>query len=557
MKRWYLVTIASLWLTLSLSAASLEPPKASEKWITLTADEFQFISNASPAATLDIARDMLRMRAAVGQVTKLKVRSPLPTKVFIFANERAFAGYRDAVLDRKTENIVGVFAHGDAGNFILMRSDTDGVDRIVYHELTHYFVQNTTAGMPLWLNEGLAEFYSTFRSAETTVQIGRPVAEHVLWLRGQSLIPLQELFTTTISSRDYNEGTRQGVFYAQSWALLHYLMTDADRRAKLIQFLGNLGAGKSIDDAFTSAFSMKYAQLEQDLRTYVRRFGFAYMTYPMAEMSIPAPPKPEAMPRDEMLFQLGHLLVHCGPETAEDAERFLNEALTANPENAAAHADLGRLHEAAGRHDAADASYETAARLGSDDPEVFLLAASSLMQRYAGTLPTDIPPKELLKIRRLFERATELDPNRAAAWAGLGATYIGATQDLERGIAALEKSIALAPGQDDAAFHLAQLYANTGRHDDAARLVQRLETSTTLAPEMKAHLASIREYLERADDQERVVSTMNDAINKANTGQYTEALSIVEALLPSITDPAMLEEARRFRDEVGRLVKKK
>jgi tetratricopeptide (TPR) repeat protein len=557
MKRWYGVTIASLCLTLSLSAASLEPPKASEKWITLTADEFQFISNASPAATLEIARDMLRMRAAVGQITKLKVRSPLPTKVFIFANERAFAGYRDAVLNRKTENVVGVFAHGDAGNFILMRSDTDSVDRVVYHELTHYFVQNTTAGMPLWLNEGMAEFYSTFRTIDSSVHIGRPIPEHVHWLRGQSLIPLQELFTTTTSSRDYNEGSRQGVFYAQSWALLHYLMTDADRRAKLITFLGQLSAGKSIDDAFTAAFSMKYAQLEQNLRSYVRKFGFTYMTYPLADMDSPEPPKPEPMPRDEMLFQLGHMLVHCGPETAEDAERFLHEALAANPENAAAHADLGRLHEIAGRRDAADAAYTAAAQLGSDDPQVFLLAAYSLMQRYEGASPADVPEKELLKIRKLFERATELDPNRAAAWAGLGATYIGATQDIERGVAALEKSITLAPGDDDAAFHLAQLYTQAGRHDDAARLVQRLETSTTLSASMKAHLGSIREYLDRAENHERVVSTMNDAISKANAGAYSEAVALVDALLPSIADPQMLQQAKEFRDEVAKLAPKK
>lgn len=556
MKRWCCITIASLALAFRLSAASLEPPKANEKWISLTADEFQFVSNASPKATLEIARDMLRMRAAVGQITKLKVRSPLPTKVFIFANERTFGGYRDAILDRKTENIVGVFAHGDAGNFILMRSDTESVDRIVYHELTHYFVQNTTAGMPLWLNEGLAEFYSTFRTEGPSVHIGRPVAEHVQWLRGESLIPLQELFTTTTTSRNYNEGSRQGVFYAQSWALLHYLMTDADRRAKLIQFLGHLGKGKSIEDAFSASFAMKFAQLEQELRNYVRLFGFKYMKYPLEEMNIPEPPAPEPMTRDAVLFQFGHLLAHSGPATAEDAQRFLREALAANPENAAAHADLGRLHEVAGRRADADVSYAAAIDLGSDDPEVFLVAGHSLMKRYEGRSPLDIPQRDLLKIRGLFERATELDPNRAMAWTALGATYVGSTTNVAPGIAALEKSLALAPGDDEAAFYLAQLYANNGRGDDAARLVHRLETSPTLPTPMKEHLRSMLDYLDRASNHERVVSAMNDAVAKANDGKYAEALTIVDALLPSIEDPAMLEQAKQFRAEVAKLVKK-
>ncbi|HEX6640616.1 MAG TPA: tetratricopeptide repeat protein [Thermoanaerobaculia bacterium] len=557
MKKRSMLAVAVLCATLHISGATLEPPKPSEKWITLTADEFQFISNASPAATLDIARDMLRMRAAVGQVTKLKVRSPLPTNVFIFASERGFSGYRDAVLQRRSENIVGVFANDPSGNFILMRSDTESVDRTVYHELTHYFVQNTTAGMPLWLNEGLAEYYSTFRTVGDAVHIGRPISEHVLWLRGQTLIPLPELFATTVDTRTYNEGIRQGVFYAESWALLHYLMNDADRRAKLIRFLTQLGTGKSVDDAFTAAFSMKYAQLEQELRSYVRHFSFPYLNFSLDEMSIPEPPKPEPMSRDEVLFQLGHLLAHVGPETAATAERFLQDALEENPDHAAAHADLGRLYDVAGRRADADAAYARAVRLGSNDPEVFLLAAYSLMERYRNQSPMSISRAEIARMRELFQRSTQLDPKRAAAWAGLGATYISSTEDLAPGIAALEKSLALAPGDDQPAFHLAQLYANSGRTEDATRLMHRLETSTTLDEESKANLRSMIAQLERSAIQEHLVDAMNDAIAKANAGEPAEALTLIDALMPSITEPEMLEYAKKFRDEVAMRIRKK
>jgi tetratricopeptide (TPR) repeat protein len=195
--------------------------------------------------------------------------------------------------------------------------------------------------------------------------------------------------------------------------------------------------------------------------------------------------------------------------------------------------------------------------LGSDDPEVFLLAAYSLMKRYEVSWPLGVPAGDLGKIRKLLQRATELDPNRASAWTALGATYVGSTQDLATGIAALEKSLALAPGDDEAAFYLAQLYANSGRRDDAARLVHRLENSATLLPSMKVHLRSLLEYLDRADNQERVVSTINDAITKANAGQFAEALAIVDALLPSIEDPEMLQEARKLRDDFAKLVRKK
>jgi tetratricopeptide (TPR) repeat protein len=550
-----LVVLVSLCLSTSLAAATLEPPKAKERWISLTADEFQFISNASPNATLEIARNMLRMRASVGQVTRLTVRSTLPTKVFIFSNERAFAGYRDAVLQRKTEGVIGVFAHGQSGNFILIRGDVDEVDRTIYHELTHYFVRNTAADLPLWLNEGLAEYYSTFHVAGQSLHIGRPVAEHVLWLRQNSLIPFRDLFAMTDKSRDYNEGQRQGVFYAQSWALTHYLMIDNDRRVKLARFLSGLSAGKSVDEAFQSAFAMKYEELEQDLRNYVRRFAFLYANIPAGAIGISEPPKPEAMTHDAVLYQFGHLLVESGRSVAGEARRFLEQALKVHPDHAAAHADLGRLHDIAGRRADADAEYAHAVRLNSNDAEVLYLAASSLLQRYANAPMGNVPRAEMQRMRELFRRSAELDPKRAGAWIGLGATYLGSTEDLAAVIAALEKGLGVTPAEDEGAFVLAQLYANSDRHEDAKRLIRRLERSTD--GQVQSGARALGEHLDRASAHNRNVNAINEAVTKANAGQFAEALAIVEAALPSITDPAMLEHARKFREQLAAMAKKK
>lgn len=549
------VAVLLLFLALPLSAAPLEPPKPNEKWITVSVEEFEFISNASPAKTLDIARDMLRMRAAIGQVTNLKIRSTLPTKVFLFAGERGFAAYRDALLGRKAERVGGLFAHGDIGNFIVMRTDED-VDRVVYHELTHYLVKNTVGGLPLWFNEGIAEYYSTFRTVGKSMHIGLPVTEHVLWLRNETLIPLPELFATTKESPNYNEGDRVGGFYAESWALLHYLLADPDRRTKLGHFLSHLGAGKSVDEAFTAAFAMKYAQLEQELRGYVRRRTFSYVNIPLADSYEAELPAPQPMPRDALLFQFGHLLAHSGRANAASAERFLNESLAANPNNAAAHADLGRLHETSGRRAQADAAYTAAVKLGSDDPQVFLQAASSLMERYFGREAANVPRAEMIKIRELFARATQLDPTLALAWAGLGATYVGQTEDLDAGIAALEKSLALRPGDEQSAFHLAQVYANAGRAAEAVKLVRRLEESTTLDADKKAYLRTIEEHFDRTAAQEKIVASMNEAITKANAGRFQEALDMVDAILPSIVDAKLRAEAERFREAVAARVKK-
>lgn len=540
---------------LALDVAALEPPAPNEKWITLTVDELQFISNAPPAKTMNVARNMLRMRAAVGQGTNLKIHSTLPTKVFLFARPREFAAYRDALLQRTAKNVGGMFAHGDTGSFILIPAG--GVDQVVYHELTHSFVQNTRAGLPLWFTEGIAEYYSTFRIEGNSMQIGRPVTAHVMWLRNEKMIPLEELFATTKEAVVYNENERIGVFYAQSWALVHYLLTEPERRARLGRFLAELDGLAKVDEAFRKAFAMTYEQLEEELRAYVRRSTFSYLTVPLDETLAADLPKPEPMTRRDVMFELGHLLAQAGGATTPAAERFLKEVLALDPNHAGAHADLGLLYETRGRRAEADAEYATALKLGSDDVNVVMQTALLLAERHSRSWTAPVPRAEVLKVRELFERVTKLDPTRAAAWTGFGKTYLDQNEDVGPGIAALEKSLELAPGDDPTAILLAMLYIKAKRADAVAKLSKRLLESPTVDLVSKTYLRSLVEDFDREAVHEKIVESMNAAMAKADAGQYGEALAIIDGVLPSILDPETRAQAQKYREEVAARAKKR
>ncbi|HYK02144.1 MAG TPA: tetratricopeptide repeat protein [Thermoanaerobaculia bacterium] len=543
----FLSLLTALVVAFSLSARELEPPKADEKWITFDTDGFRFISSASPRATQDIARDILRMRAALAKVTKLEVRTERPTRVYIFPSERRFATYREAALDVKNDAVTGVFVTSSSGgNFILLDSSAESVDRVVYHELTHQFVQNTSAGLPLWFNEGLAEYYSTFQTVGDQTLIGRAVQDHVRWLRFQfqSLIPLRELFATTSSSPTYTEGDRHGIFYAQSWALVHYLMTDPARRTQLGRFLTLLDGGKSVDEAFSGAFGMKFAELEQALRTYILGVSFQYNSYALADIAIDELPEPAAMPHDEVLHQLGYLLAHSRAVHAGTAERFFKEALAANPRNAGVYAELGRLYESAGRSAEAGTAYEKAVQLGTSDAAVYLLAGNSVLRR------------DPARARAYFQQATKLDPESAPAWSGLGSTYVSGEGDRAAGIAALEKSLALAPGNDEATFYLAQLYAHASRFEEARKLARAVLARTKDEP-MQRHLTTMLAQVDRFEAQNRALSAINDAVTKANSGRYQEALVIIDRVLPTIEDAELQQQTRALREQVASQVKPK
>src|SRR5258706_9879197 len=245
-----LLAFASLCL-LSTSALAIEPPREKERWTTLAIDELTVYSSADDYTTRSVASDLVRLRGALGVVTQLKVRSPLPTRVYIFGDRRTFEQYSQAAIGQ-SDKISGVFLSDRDGNHVLIAGSSKGVDRIVYHELTHYFLRNTVSShVPLWFNEGLAEFYSTFSASKDTVDVGLPIAEHLAWLHNEKLIPLKDLFAINHDSKEYNEGNRSGVFYAESWALVHYLMIgNPARRDQLGTYVGLIAGGRAIDAPF-------------------------------------------------------------------------------------------------------------------------------------------------------------------------------------------------------------------------------------------------------------------------------------------------------------------
>jgi tetratricopeptide (TPR) repeat protein len=585
-------------LTLSLlatTAFAIDPPREKERWTTLRIEELTIYSSANDYTTRTVASGLVRLRDVLSVVTKLKVRSPLPTKVFIFGDERSFAPYCEAVMGR-SEHLSGVFLSHRDGNHVLIDGSVRGVNHVVYHELTHYFLRNTLpAGVPLWFNEGLAEFYSTVTADTGSVDVGRPLEQHVLWLRNQPLIPLKDLFAINHDSKEYHEGNRQGVFYAESWALVHYLMMgNPERRTQLGTYVGLIASGMKIDDAFQTAFHATYDELERELRKYIRSFSMSYMRYTVADLKAADVPAPQPLPRDALLVGLADLLIHAHTPHFGEVETFLTAALQANPSSADANAEMGVAKSWQRQNAEAETYFEKAVQLGSRDAVPYLLYADSILRRVDASVRHNAgaPSADVLKARELFRKATDLNSSSAVAFSGLGATYTMTTDDPAPGIAALEKSLALAPSEADALYNLVVLDARAGRRDEALKRLDALAAvadpemvrharenvffadlnraaelgragkhaeaaaimknvaAQTTNEQLKAQLTQQLLSIDKVDTVNAQVTDFQRAVEKANAGKFKEALALVDALMPKITEPEMLAAATDFRKKL-------
>ncbi|HYO90088.1 MAG TPA: DUF1570 domain-containing protein, partial [Pyrinomonadaceae bacterium] len=336
-------TVLVILLTLLISAAPAVSAK--ETWTSVRSKNFHLIGNASEKEIREVATKLEQFRDVASRLlSKANFNSPVPTKVVVFKNGSSYKPYKP-LYQGKPANVSGYFQPGRDVNYITLtieQADDNPYD-IIFHEYVHLLVANNLTSTPLWFNEGLAEYYSTFEvtDGDKKAWVGKPKGYHVRLLREQKLLPLQTFFGVDHDSPLYNERNKQSIFYAQSWALIHYLLlgNEGKRAPQLNRFIDLVSGGAALEAAFQQAFQMDFATLEKELKKYVQRD-----TYPVTiatfskKLEFDAEMQSSTMTEAEALASLGDLLLHIN--RLEDAEARLQQSIALDPKLSAAQASL-------------------------------------------------------------------------------------------------------------------------------------------------------------------------------------------------------------------------
>ncbi|HUI07569.1 MAG TPA: hypothetical protein VL486_11260 [Verrucomicrobiae bacterium] len=187
--------------------------------------------------------------------------------VYVFLNEQA---WREFVGAGKLEPWTGGWCTGRE-LFFWSRPHFKFQGTTLPHELTHLVLYRFVGGdIPLWLNEGLAEFegirlYRTY--LKTRGYILTNVRDH---LDRSQYIPLDDL----TSAVDYPRETDQVVaFYTESQRLVSFLYYQHGGIGPLIRFLKLQSQGSRFDSAWREIYSSKYT----DQQAFEDKF-IAYIT---------------------------------------------------------------------------------------------------------------------------------------------------------------------------------------------------------------------------------------------------------------------------------------
>lgn len=350
-----IVLAACLALTGAFPQGTTQAPasaveKISKDWKRIRTDHFETVSNAPVEKVREVLVQLEAFhRYLVTDLLALKTASPVPTVVFIFKDTGTYSRYQPRLADGSRQKIAAAYflQSVDMNHIVLpIKLEQGNPLRLIFHEYYHFVIQANFPEMPSWMREGLAEFYSTYEVDPTSGQcnIGRPIDNHIDWLQAEKLLPLEQLFDQAAASKLLrgSDRRRMALFYAQSWALVHYLMIsqNTERQPQLKAYLEAVKKRLPAAQAFQTAFGTTYDDMQRELKAYANSKLFM-MRYSWNPEDLLASSTVEPLTESEAEYLQGDLLTRIG--AAADAEEALKKVLARAPDLAAAKVSLAAV----------------------------------------------------------------------------------------------------------------------------------------------------------------------------------------------------------------------
>jgi tetratricopeptide (TPR) repeat protein len=435
------------WLTWSPVVAH-----AQEDWRGMQAENFYLVGDASEGAMRRVAERLEEFRSAF-----LAVRPPseqmtgeIDTTVVVFDSDRDFEPYKPLTPDGSTANVGGVFLDSGYDVYIALTGEREA-ERAIYHEYIHQ-VSREDRWWPLWFKEGVAEFYSTIqlRDGNETARVGLSIPEHLGRLRNGVMIPIDEFLRVDQTSRYYNQGREQSLFYAQSWALVHYLFLKRPGGSdQMLSYLQLLGSGTDVETSFQTAFGSDYQTLGTELDLYIDNS----LTLPAIDYRLDDAVErsdrwdAEDITEAEASYHLGEVLWRV--DRRDEAVEHLERAIALAPDDDRPLNLMAMIYETDGDPDTAFEFFERAASIESAGYLPHLFFGQRALVRVGDGAGSDLDSA----VRHL-RRAVELRPDSFEAISWLGQALVRSPETASEAATVLGRAVEL----DDTDHDLAVTY---------------------------------------------------------------------------------------------------
>lgn len=433
---------ASTGPTAFASAPKPALPGIDNRWRHLRSPHFELYSQNKDGESREVLHNLEILRAIFFESLKLRERLHVDVTVYYFREKKDFQAYLPDAFRNSTSLVGFHLFRGDRAVIVMgPADDEDSAQTTIFHEYVHHLFRITEQDPPLWYNEGTADVLAGMKVNRKKVQIGTPLVDRALYLRQETLIPLEQLFSAEHSPKLYVDEIHTGVFYAESWALLHFLRfgDSGFPKAAVDRFLEVAGQSEKatavdLRKHFKACFGCDYPEMQRRLSTYVRTGSYRSGEYPMPDIKPSSSYTVEPLALEETTVRLAELAVRVSHSGA--GELILLNAMSERPRDPRPLETLGG--EALARDDLRTATerWEQALAAGSENPavirELALMEGRRWFSDYNDLLK--LPKDVTQRLRSRLLRSIEFEPAQDGSYEVLAQVEAFAELPLARNI---------------------------------------------------------------------------------------------------------------------------
>ncbi|MFQ5696246.1 MAG: hypothetical protein ACE5HB_09675, partial [Terriglobia bacterium] len=200
------LTLLALLLVL---AAGLQAKKK-DNWVELRSSHFHIVTNAKPKKAEQVAHQLEEFRHLLGLFFPfLQLDPPAPARVLLFKNKKSFRPYQPLTPEGKPDKASGFMQPGRERMFLAVDLGTRHATQTAYHEYIHLLLRLNFADLPVWLNEGMAEFYEHTEIDGKDFKLGDWSPGWWRVLRQRGLLPVEAMANADHRSSYYNVPKRR------------------------------------------------------------------------------------------------------------------------------------------------------------------------------------------------------------------------------------------------------------------------------------------------------------------------------------------------------------
>jgi Protein of unknown function (DUF1570) len=474
-------TLQSLLALLFLSLlVSLRAP-AADNWVEGRSPHFTVYTPASQKEARNVASQFEQIRELFHVAFPTLQTDPAqPIIILAVKGEKGMQELLPEEWETKNHvHVAGLYQEGFDKHYVILQLNVEGDNpyHALYHEYTHSLLHLNFSHLPPWLDEGMAEYLGNAVLGDKESSVGVISQSHLYVLHTNRLIPIETLLTVEHDSPYYNESDRASVFYAESWALVHYLMLSPEARQKhlLTKFLEVWDKTHDQVEAARQAFG-DLNKFANTINQYVHQNNFFHVEYKNIQSSNDKQFTSRPVSPAEVVALRGDFFVHHNRLDAGKA--VLEDAAKLDPALPLPHSGLATYYFRIQSPSAVADEAATAIRLGDTGFfSHYLLAASQWRMGPFQDKPRQIAITELLK-------CTELNPIFAPADDLLSQIYAMSPATQKEAIHFAILAVKNKPGDFQYAFHLTELLHNNNR-DAEAKIVAESVVVDAYAPEEK------------------------------------------------------------------------